>query len=299
MQFGHTLHPERVDFSLPVQPEHNFDWLARLSASKDEPVLYVGCAKWRLREWIGSVYPPKIRDSDMLRAYAAQFNALEMNNLFYGLPPRETFALWASQVPSDFRFCAKIPRSISHYSQLQKCEQATQQYLDCLFEWGEKLGLVFLQMQETFAPNRRTVLENYLESFPKGIPLAVELRHHDWFAPETYDSLLEWLRKRGIGWVITDTAAERPVCHLGLSAAFVMVRFVGVGIESIDIPRLNRWHMVVENWLKNGLHAVYFFMHDPLELLSPTYAAYFTQQVASKGIKTKVPQLLNGENLFS
>jgi uncharacterized protein YecE (DUF72 family) len=298
MQFGRSDRPEEVDFSLPVQAEHNSDWLAHLLAPADKPILYVGCAKWRIREWMGSVYPPKTRETELLRAYAAQFNSLEMNNLFYGLPPKATFALWGSQVPTDFRFCAKIPRSISHYFQLQKCEQATLQYLDCLFEWGEKLGLVFLQMQETFAPNRRAVLENYLDSFPKGIPMAVELRHHDWFAPDAYFSLLEWLRKRTIGWVITDTAAERPVCHLGLSASFAMVRFVGVGIQAIDLPRLDHWLTVVENWLKNGLHQVYFFMHDPLELLSPSYAAYFAQQAAQKAIKTKVPQLLNSGNLF-
>lgn len=45
----------------------------------------------------------------------------------------------------------------------------------------KKLGTVFLQLRDDFAPKFFDRVVTFTESWPEGIPLAVEFRHTDWF----------------------------------------------------------------------------------------------------------------------
>ena len=275
MKFGKVENPEHVDFTLPKTPKETIDLLNKADKS-DIFEVYVGCAKWNKQD-LKNFYPPKTKDE--LSYYSTQFNSIELNATYYRSPSKENVETWANKTPKDFKFFPKIPQSISHYGRLQNVTDKLNQYLDAVALFEEKLGMIFLQMHENFAPKDFEKLENFIQNFPKGYPLAVELRHEDWFSnEENFNQLVSLLEKYNISNIIVDTAGRRDMVHMRLTSNEAFVRFVGANIPS-DYERLDEWIETIKLWKDEGLQKLYFFIHQNLELESPMLAKYFIKKL--------------------
>ncbi len=275
MKFGKVENPELVDFTLPKTPKETIDLLNKADKS-DNFEVYVGCAKWNKQD-LKNFYPPKTKDE--LSYYSTQFNSIELNATYYRSPSKENVETWANKTPKDFKFFPKIPQSISHYGRLQNVTDKLNQYLDAVALFEEKLGMIFLQMHENFAPKDFERLENFIQNFPKGYPLAVELRHEDWFSnEENFNQLVSLLEKHNISNIIVDTAGRRDMVHMRLTSNEAFVRFVGANIPS-DYERLDEWIETIKLWKAEGLQKLYFFIHQNLELESPMLAKYFIKKL--------------------
>ncbi|MDM1062576.1 DUF72 domain-containing protein [Empedobacter falsenii] len=275
MKFGKVENPELVDFTLPKTPKETIDLLYKADKS-DNFEVYVGCAKWNKQD-LKNFYPPKTKDE--LSYYSTQFNSIELNATYYRSPSKENVETWANKTPKDFKFFPKIPQSISHYGRLQNVTDKLNQYLDAVALFEEKLGMIFLQMHENFAPKDFEKLENFIQNFPKGYPLAVELRHEDWFSnEENFNQLVSLLEKHNISNIIVDTAGRRDMVHMRLTSNEAFVRFVGANIPS-DYERLDEWIETIKLWKAEGLQKLYFFIHQNLELESPMLAKYFIKKL--------------------
>ncbi len=55
MEFGRVTEEQlaQIDFTLPPEPKEN---TAFLTKSGKKPLVYIGCAKWGRKEWIGKIY---------------------------------------------------------------------------------------------------------------------------------------------------------------------------------------------------------------------------------------------------
>ncbi|HCC93984.1 MAG TPA: DUF72 domain-containing protein [Flavobacteriaceae bacterium] len=275
MKFGKVENPELVDFTLPKTPKETIDLLNKADKS-DNFEVYVGCAKWNKQD-LKNFYPPKTKDE--LSYYSTQFNSIELNATYYRSPSKENVETWANKTPKDFKFFPKIPQSISHYGRLQNVTDKLNQYLDAVALFEEKLGMIFLQMHENFAPKDFERLENFIQNFPKGYPLAVELRHEDWFSnEENFNQLVSLLEKHNISNIIVDTAGRRDMVHMRLTSNEAFVRFVGANIPS-DYERLDEWIETIKLWKAEGLQKLYFFIHQHFELESPILAKYFIKKL--------------------
>lgn len=275
MKFGKVENPELVDFTLPKTPKETIDLLNKADKS-DNFEVYVGCAKWNKQD-LKNFYPPKTKDE--LSYYSTQFNSIELNATYYRSPSKENVETWANKTPKDFKFFPKIPQSISHYGRLQNVTDKLNQYLDAIALFEEKLGMIFLQMHENFASKDFEKLENFIQNFPKGYPLAVELRHEDWFSnEENFNQLVSLLEKNNISNIIVDAAGRRDMVHMRLTSNEAFVRFVGANIPS-DYERLDEWIETIKLWKAEGLHKLYFFIHQNLELESPMLAKYFIKKL--------------------
>ena len=275
MKFGKVENPELVNFTLPKTPKETIDLLNKADKS-DTFEVYVGCAKWNKQD-LKNFYPPKTKDE--LSYYSTQFNSIELNATYYRSPSKENVETWANKTPKDFKFFPKIPQSISHYGRLQNVTDKLNQYLDAVALFEEKLGMIFLQMHENFAPKDFEKLENFIQNFPKGYPLAVELRHEDWFSnEENFNRLVSLLEKHNISNIIVDTAGRRDMVHMRLTSNEAFVRFVGANIPS-DYERLDEWIETIKLWKAEGLQKLYFFIHQNLELESPMLAKYFIKKL--------------------
>ena len=275
MKFGKVENPELVDFTLPKTLKETIDLLNKADKS-DNFEVYVGCAKWNKQD-LKNFYPPKTKDE--LSYYSTQFNSIELNATYYRSPSKENVETWANKTPKDFKFFPKIPQSISHYGRLQNVTDKLNQYLDAIALFEEKLGMIFLQMHENFAPKDFEKLENFIQNFPKGYPLAVELRHEDWFSnEENFNQLVSLLEKHNISNIIVDTAGRRDMVHMRLTSNEAFVRFVGANIPS-DYERLDEWIETIKLWRAEGLQKLYFFIHQNLELESPMLAKYFIKKL--------------------
>src|SRR5690606_17205452 len=174
-----------------------------LAQHKDENVpfeVFVGCAKWNKTDLKG-FYPRGTKDE--LSYYSNQFNSIELNATFYRSPNRQQVATWAAKTPENFKFFPKIPQTVSHFNRLQNIKQQTEEFCDAIGQFEEKLGMTFLQMPDNFHPKYFDRVVSFVESFPKEIPLAVEMRHADWFAdPAVADELQLLLQANGVSHVV-------------------------------------------------------------------------------------------------
>ena len=63
--------------------------------------LLTGTSGFAYKEWKGSFYPADLPASAMLRFYAENLPAVEINNTFYRMPSESVLRLWADEVPED------------------------------------------------------------------------------------------------------------------------------------------------------------------------------------------------------
>jgi uncharacterized protein YecE (DUF72 family) len=97
---------------------------------------------------------------------------------------------------------------------------------------------------------------------------AVELRHPDWFRDEAETGVppaAAVLRESGTALAVTDTVGARQVVHALLTSPVLVLRFVAVGRQMVDDPRVDEWSHRIEDWLHRGLREVYISIHfdDP------------------------------------
>ncbi len=205
MDFGKAEDLSKIDFTLPDDHHDTDVILSELKKKKTKPKVYIGCAKWGRKEWVGKIYPPKTKEKDFLSFYVKQFNSIELNATHYRIFPAETIKKWKSIAPPEFKFLPKFYQTISHFKRLKNCERETSLFYDSVKNFGENLGACFLQLPPNYAPKNFTDLEIYLKNLPKDIPLCIELRHPDWFKDnEISAKTFNMLREFGIGTVITD-----------------------------------------------------------------------------------------------
>lgn len=150
--------------------------------------------------------------------------------------------------------------------------------------------MVFLQMNDNFKPKDFERLEKFVVEFPKGIPLAIELRNTEWFKTNAEeDRVCKLLKKHRVTNIIVDTAGRRDLIHMRLTTPIAFVRYVGANHES-DYTRLDPWVKRIVKWKKEGLKELYFFIHQNHEEESPLLAAYFINNLNKKlKLKLKVP----------
>ncbi|RLJ68893.1 uncharacterized protein YecE (DUF72 family) [Lacinutrix venerupis] len=296
MKFGSVDNPELIDFTLPK--DHK-DTKRVLNLVKDDNIaeIYVGCAKWNRADLKG-FYPRGTKDE--LAYYSTQFNAIELNATFYRIFPAEQFAKWYQKTPSNFKFFPKLNQEISHWKRLQDTNAIVENYLYNASNLQEKLGTVFLQMHNNFAPKDFNRVIDFVESWPKEIPLAIEFRHTDWYNTEVSEELYKLLETNNISNIIVDSAGRRDIMHMRLTNSTAFVRYVGANHQS-DYTRLDEWIERIKQWTAQGIKEIDFFIHQNLEKESPLLAAYFIKKLNNElGYNLKIPNQDNEpqQNLF-
>lgn len=306
MDFGKLKDITKVNFALPPESPHNTQLLAKLKRAEGEKVrIYVGCTGWAMKEWVGKTYPLGAKSTDFLKHYGLQFNTIELNTTHYHTPSVATIRAWAAAVPPDFRFCPKLLQSISHSPDLGINNAETLAFLDTIRFFENKLGNCFMQLPPFFKWQHLNSLEQFFtkfqQAFNNAIPFSVEIRHESWFeSPKYSDIFFQLLKNFGISTVITDVAGRRDVLHQRLTSSIALVRFVGNAtpetLHETDKKRIDEWVNQLKIWIDKGLKAVYFFTHQPDNLLAPELADYTCQKMTTIFDKNDI--ILRGVKFF-
>jgi uncharacterized protein YecE (DUF72 family) len=282
MDFGrvdtHLL--DEIDFKLPAEPVFNRNTLKGIPAKS--PRVYMGCAKWGRKEWIGKIYPRGTKEANFLDEYVHHYNSIELNATHYQVYGPDVIRKWGVKAKAypDFRFCPKVSQAISHYSQLTNAGPLTTAFLEGVLAFEEQLGPIFLQVSDRFSPNRREQLFQYLATLPTDLQFFLEVRHPEWFADEKVRmELLNTLQKLKIGAIITDTAGRRDCAHMDLTVPKAFIRFVGNSLHPTDYTRIDDWVNRIQYWLQQGMEEVYFFMHMHDEAYSPELTVYLADKI--------------------
>jgi uncharacterized protein YecE (DUF72 family) len=266
---------------------------------------FIGCAVWAYKGWVGELFPPATRPADFLHLYSRRFTTVEGNTTFYAVPNQETVARWATDTPPGFEFCLKLPRNITHNQQLQPYIPNALKFIEVMHPLGKRLGPIFAQLPPSYAPTLLDDLTAFLSAWPHTeIPLALEVRHRDWFKEPYASNLTALLEKLGVGRVLLDSRpiytgdddpqlqSERrkpklPV-QFSITAPFSLIRFISHPNLEINQPFMAEWVTQIQQWLQQGKR-IYFFVHCPIEERSPNTARYFQKLLEQSGVK--VPPL--------
>ena len=296
MEFGRVAEKTlgTIDFSLPAEPESN---KLVLTGKAAKPLVFLGCAKWGRKEWVGKIYPKGTKATQFLDQYVKHYNSIELNATHYQVYPPEEIAKWAAKAAGrDFRFCPKVVNSISHDSGFINTDALTKTFLESVLAFGDKLGPIFLQISEWYNPKQRDKFFDYLKTLPANLQFFAEVRHPDWFADKIVrKELFDTLRSLNIGAVITDTAGRRDCAHMELTVPKTFIRYVGNSLHETDYTRTDVWVERIKYWLDNGLQELYFFMHMHDEAFSPELTVYLVDKLnAACGLQLIKPQFIQG-----
>ena len=281
MEFGRVdvSQLNTIDISLAAEPAFN---KKILSGKPDKrPKVYLGCAKWGKLEWVGKIYPPNTKEKNFLQHYIEHYNCIELNATHYKIIGARGISKWKDKAKGkDFLFCPKMYQGVTHKGSLKGKEFLTREFLRGVQAFEEHLGPIFVQVSDTFSPNRKDDLFKFMLSLPKELQFFLEVRHPAWFSKEKErEELFEFLSSNNIGAVITDTAGRRDCAHMRLTIPKVFIRYAGNNLHVSDYARSDVWVQRMKYWLDHGVKEIYFFMHMHDEATSPELTIYLVDKL--------------------
>ncbi|MEZ6088599.1 MAG: DUF72 domain-containing protein [Pirellulaceae bacterium] len=259
------------------------------------PRYRLGCPVWACPEWQGSLYKRGSNREQWLTQYSRVFMTVEGNSTFYGLPDSKTAIRWCRGTADGFRFALKFPRSVTHDAMLEGPLDELDPFLDLLgiLEQHDRLGPSLLQLPPNFDGQRLSVLQRFLESLPSEFPVAVEVRHADYFDQGPIENKLHRLLKRlKIDQALFDSRplfseppddeiervsqSRKPRSPLRTHriGRHPMLRLVGRNRLEKVTPWLDSWAQVVAQWIHDGGEP-YVFTHAPDDRYAPVMASMF------------------------
>jgi uncharacterized protein YecE (DUF72 family) len=200
-----------------------------------DPGVRVGTAGWAL--------PAPLRDQfgageSNLARYATRFDCVEINSSFHRRHRASTWARWAESVPDGFRFCAKLPKTITHVAKLREVDALLAEFIEDSSGLGEKLAVILVQLPPKLAFEPEVALP-FLAALRGATPARIvcEPRHPSWFddAPDRH------LAEFGIARVAADPAPVAAAADPGGDTSFHYWRLHGspqIYRSSYDAARL-------------------------------------------------------------
>jgi uncharacterized protein YecE (DUF72 family) len=225
--------------------------------------LWVGTSGYSYKPWVGKFYPERLAAKEMLRFYAAQLPAVEINNTFYRLPKQSVLESWASQVSNDFRFVLKAPQRITHIKRLKDAESELEYLFRIIEVMGEKLGALLFQLPPNFRKDTER-LRNFLDLLPTERRIAFEFRHPSWSDEEVFRCLRD--RSCALCFAEFEEDERRDLIS---TATWGYIRLRRPDYERSDLVNWKA-RILDQSWD----HAYVFFKHED-EGIGPRLAAEF------------------------
>ncbi|UQI40580.1 DUF72 domain-containing protein [Vreelandella venusta] len=262
--------------------------------------LYLGLPMWANQDWLGTLYP-KHAKTDLLSDYAAIFSSVEGNTTFYsGAPKAETVAAWARQIPPHFRFCFKLPATVTHDQRLTQPENAWA-FLEALTPLHDRLGPTMVQLPRDFGPSELPQLEALLAQWPADLPCAVEVRHRAFFLKgDAEKALNRLLITYSANRVMLDVRPlfstpandhpglahaqqEKPKLplHVLSTANYPVIRFIGHIDKTINRDYFTPWIDRLALWISQG-KTPFLFVHTADNRASPELARCLYHEVQQR-----------------
>jgi uncharacterized protein YecE (DUF72 family) len=162
----------------------------------------IGTAGWTIPSDVADRFPT---EGTSLERYAACFPAAEINSSFHRPHRISTWERWRDSVPDDFRFSAKLPKTITHQRKLVDCGELIGEFLPQAEALGDKLAVLLVQLPPKLAFDQAVAEPFFLELGQRtAARIACEPRNTSWFDPAAGE-LLERLH-------VARVAADPAVC---------------------------------------------------------------------------------------
>jgi uncharacterized protein YecE (DUF72 family) len=218
----------------------------------------VGCSGWEYKHWRGDFYPAELPRTRWFEHYAARFDTVEINNSFYRLPERATFAAWSRRAPVRFVFAVKASRFLTHMKKLKDPEEPLDRLFSRMRALGRHLGPVLYQLPPGFKVNVDR-FRHFIDALPRDARHVVEFRDPSWYDRE----ICRMLHQRGVALCLHDmpgsaTGRERV-------GSFVYMRFHGADAKyggGYSEERLRSWAEWLNAQRDDGCDVYAYFNND-------------------------------------
>jgi uncharacterized protein YecE (DUF72 family) len=207
--------------------------------------LRVGTAGWSVPADVGDRFPA---EGTSLERYAALFSCAEINSTFHRSHRASTYERWAGSVPADFRFSAKLPKTITHQRKLAGCEDLLDLFVSEVSPLAGKLAIILVQLPPSLAFDL-PLASGFFDALRQrtDVPLVCEPRHASWFEPDA-DALLTDAK---IARVAADPVKVEPAAAPGGWRGLSYYRLHGSPVpyrSSYDDGRLETYaHAIAED----------------------------------------------------
>jgi len=184
---------------------------------------------WRLgtigfsyKDWVGAFYPAGTTQHEYLPYYCKLFNSVELDTTFHSIPRSAIIESWFTTTPSEFKFCLKTPRTITHELGIKGSQGLMVEFLDALLPLRGKTGPILIQLPPSYTQDNYFVLQDFLETLPQANQYAIEFRHISWYNEKT----TQLLSQHHVCWVTTDYP-NLPK-QVNLTTDFLYIRWIGI-----------------------------------------------------------------------
>jgi uncharacterized protein YecE (DUF72 family) len=225
----------------------------------------IGTSGYQYKHWKGLFYPTDLPQKQWFTHYATQFDTVEINNTFYGLPAPKTFDAWRKQAPPGFLYVIKFSRYGSHLKRLKDPHATLRVFLERAERLRHLLGPILVQLP----PNWRVDvprLADFLEAAPLSLRWAVEFRDPSWLCEEIF-TLLE---SHNSALCIHDMIKDHP---RRITADWTYLRFHGRNYSGCYTPEQLQ---AEAKWIERqvaGAKDVYAYFNNDLHGHAVTNAA--------------------------
>ncbi len=243
--------------------------------------VYIGTSGYNYKHWKGVFYPQGLSEDKWLEYYSKHFQTIEINATFYGNFKKEVFKKWGSQVPSDFIFCLKGPRFITHVKRLKDVERSVDLFFKNAIGLGSKLKIILWQFPKTFKYNEenfgrlkemlkpiRRAQGGQVQAFgsetqarrhdkKRKIRSAFEFRDNSWFN----NNVIELLNIHNSTFVIADSPYSYFTGRITELQKFFYIRFHGSSMlysSEYSIGELKKWAGKIKKLQRLGDVYCYF-----------------------------------------
>jgi uncharacterized protein YecE (DUF72 family) len=218
----------------------------------------IGCSGWQYKHWRGDFYPADLPAHQWFEHYAATFDTVEINNSFYRLPERHTFAAWARRAPPRFEFAVKASRFLTHMKKLKDPEEPIDRLFSRMSALKSHLGPVLYQLPPGWTVNVER-FQHFVRVLPDGVRHVVEFRDPSWYDP----AICRLMRAHRVALCLHDMPGSATGKHP--TSPFVYIRFHGSGTKyggGYSDARLRGWAEWLNARRDEGCDVYAYFNND-------------------------------------
>ena len=230
--------------------------------------VHIGTSGWSYKHWKDNFYPKGLKQADWLLFYTKNFSVSEINASFYRLPTEQTVINWTKKVPTNFLFCPKMSRYLTHMKKLHDPEESLERFFSVFAPMQKQMGPVLVQLPRMVKFNY-DVAEYFfkvLQSKYSKYDFVLEIRHLSWLENDA----LNLMAKYEIGIVISQSDNHFPYTEM-VTAKNIYVRFHGpkaLYASSYSDEALKYFAKKFKKWMKEK-HEIWAFFNNDIHGYAP------------------------------